>query len=170
MTVIRRGRSAVKAWPDRIGRENRFADRSKHKKPDEVAAAVELALLEATPKRRYMVVPEQITIRKQIEQLVQLNEGQPYTYDRDSLVRMLDEALAQARPRRPGRSNESNKTAAETRRRWDRHRRLIACLAAPPALLGVRSSHHFLVPFPALFLRKAAVAVPVHLGEHALRA
>ena len=62
---------------------------------------------EATPKRRYMVVTEQreaeIRIRKQIEPLVQLNEGQPYTYDRDSLVRMLDEALAQARPRQQNR-------------------------------------------------------------------
>ena len=93
------GKSATK----RTGKENRFTDRSKYKKPDEVAAAVELALFEATPKRRYMVVPEQreaeITIRKQIEQLVQLNEGQPYTYDRDALVRMLDEALATARPK-----------------------------------------------------------------------
>ena len=93
------GKSATK----RTGKESRFTDRSKYKKPDEVAAAVELALFEATPKRRYMVVPEQreaeITIRKQIEQLVQLNEGQPYTYDRDALVRMLDEALATARPK-----------------------------------------------------------------------
>jgi len=39
------------------------------------------------------------TIRKQIEQLVQLNEGQPYTYDRADLMRMLDEALASSRPR-----------------------------------------------------------------------
>ena len=50
-----------------------------------------------------MVVPEQreaeITIRKQIEQLVQLNEGQPYTYERDALIKMLDEALATARPK-----------------------------------------------------------------------
>ena len=93
------GKSATK----RSGKENRFTDRSKFKKPDEVAAAVELALFEATPKRRYMVVPEQreaeITIRKQIEQLVQLNEGQPYTYDRDALIRMLDETLATARPK-----------------------------------------------------------------------
>jgi len=93
------GKSATK----RTGKENRFTDRSKYKKPDEVAAAVELALSEATPKRRYMVVPEQreaeITIRKQIEQLVQLNEGQPYTYDREALIKMLDEALATARPR-----------------------------------------------------------------------
>ena len=65
--------------------------------------AVEQALIEPNPKRRYLVVPTQdeaeITIRKQIEQLVQLNEGQPYSYDRAALVKMLDEALAQARPR-----------------------------------------------------------------------
>jgi hypothetical protein len=30
---------------------------------------------------------------------VQLNEGQPYTYSRDQLVKMLDDALAHARPR-----------------------------------------------------------------------
>jgi NAD(P)-dependent dehydrogenase (short-subunit alcohol dehydrogenase family) len=78
------------------------ADRSKYKQPDEVAAAVEQALSEPEPKRRYMVVPNQDegdrTIRKQIEQLVQLNEGQPYTFDRTTLVKMLDEALAKARP------------------------------------------------------------------------
>jgi len=78
------------------------ADRSRYKDPDEVAAAVEQALIEPEPKRRYLVVPNQdeaeITIRKQIEQLVQLNEGQPYTYDRMALVKMLDEALAKARP------------------------------------------------------------------------
>jgi NAD(P)-dependent dehydrogenase (short-subunit alcohol dehydrogenase family) len=95
------GKSATR----RTGKETRFTDRSKYKKPDEVAAAVELALFEATPKRRYMVTPDQreaeITIRKQIEQLVQLNEGQPYAYDREALIKMLDEALATARPRTP---------------------------------------------------------------------
>lgn len=82
-----------------------MADRSKYKSPDEVAVAVERALFDPLPKRRYMVVPDQhegeITIRKQIAQLVQLNEGQPYTYDRDTLVKMLDEALAGSRPRTP---------------------------------------------------------------------
>ena len=77
-------------------------DRSNYKEPDEVAAAVEQALFEPEPKRRYMVVPNQeeaeVTIRKQIEQLVQLNEGQPYAYDRTNLVKMLDEALAKTRP------------------------------------------------------------------------
>ncbi len=87
----------------RSGKETRFTDRSQYKKPDEVAAAVELALFEARPKRRYMVVPNQgeaeMTIRKQIEQLVQLNEGQAYSYDRDALVKMLDEAMRNARPK-----------------------------------------------------------------------
>jgi NAD(P)-dependent dehydrogenase (short-subunit alcohol dehydrogenase family) len=79
-----------------------MADRSKYKDPDEVAAAVERALFEPQPKQRYLVVPSQeeaeITIRRQIQQLVQLNEGQPYTYDRQALIKMLDEALAGARP------------------------------------------------------------------------
>ena len=78
------------------------ADRSKYKDPDEVAAAVERALFEPQPKRRYLVVPSQeeaeITIRRQLQQLVQLNEGQPYTYDRQALLKMLDEALVGARP------------------------------------------------------------------------
>ena len=74
------------------------ADRSQYKEPDEVAEAVLHALFDENPKRRYMVVPNQreaeITIRKAIEELVQLNEGHMYTYDRASLIAMLDEALA----------------------------------------------------------------------------
>ncbi|MGB5131944.1 MAG: SDR family NAD(P)-dependent oxidoreductase [Steroidobacteraceae bacterium] len=89
----------------RTGVVSRLTDRSQYKPPDEVAAAVKLALFEPTPKRRYMVVPDQheaeITIRKAIQELVQLNEGQVYTYDRESLVKMLDEALATARPAVP---------------------------------------------------------------------
>jgi len=76
-----------------------------YKKPDEIAAAVELALFEPKPKLRYMVVPNQheaeITITKQIAQLVQLNERQPYSYDRAALIRMLDQALAGASGRQP---------------------------------------------------------------------
>jgi NAD(P)-dependent dehydrogenase (short-subunit alcohol dehydrogenase family) len=87
----------------REGLDNSRADRSKYKEPDEVAMVVEQALSEANPRRRYMVVPAQQeaerTIRKQIEQLVQLNEGQAYTYGRDELVKMLDTAMATSRPR-----------------------------------------------------------------------
>ena len=78
-----------------------FGDRSRYKEPDEVAAVVLQALSELNPKRRYMITPNQreaeITIRKAIEVLVQLNEGQPYTYDRDALVKMLDESLVTAK-------------------------------------------------------------------------
>jgi NAD(P)-dependent dehydrogenase (short-subunit alcohol dehydrogenase family) len=79
------------------------ADRSMYKEPDEVADAVEKALFEPNPKRRYMVVPNveegEATIRKQLQQLVQLNEGQAYTYDRAALIKMLDEAMVGSRPR-----------------------------------------------------------------------
>jgi NAD(P)-dependent dehydrogenase (short-subunit alcohol dehydrogenase family) len=66
--------------------------------PIAVAEAALHAMFDAEPKRRYMVVPNErqadITIRKAIEEMVQLNQGQPYSYDREALVRMLDEALA----------------------------------------------------------------------------
>ena len=72
--------------------------KTEYKEPDEVAAAVHHFLLSDTPKRRYMVVPVQqeaeITIRKIIEETVQLNQDHAYTYTRDELVQMLDEALA----------------------------------------------------------------------------
>lgn len=88
---------------ERIGADPKRGDMSKFKEPDDVAAAVEHALFDAKPKRRYLVVndPDQMqrTIRKQIDQLVQLNEGHPMTYDRDTLVKMLDEALVGSRPR-----------------------------------------------------------------------
>ena len=88
----------------RSGTGGQYVDEwTKLKEPDEVAAAVESALSEPKPKLRYMVVPTQeqaeYTIKAQIEQLVQLNEGQRYTYDRPTLTKMLDAALVRARPR-----------------------------------------------------------------------
>jgi hypothetical protein len=78
-------------------------DASQLPEPDEVAAAVAHALFEPSPKRRYVVSADpglvERTIRKQIEQLVQLNEGQPHTFERAALIKMLDEALTTARPR-----------------------------------------------------------------------
>lgn len=74
------------------------ADRSRFKEPYEVSAAVMDFFSADKPKRRYMVVPNQreaeVTIRKAIEELVQLNEGHAYSYDRETLIAMLDEALA----------------------------------------------------------------------------
>jgi NAD(P)-dependent dehydrogenase (short-subunit alcohol dehydrogenase family) len=89
---------------ERTGIPGRLADRSIYKQPDEVADAVTLALFEENPKRRYLTTPNQDeaerTIRKQIAQLVELNEGHRYTLDRGALVKILDEALATSRPRR----------------------------------------------------------------------
>lgn len=80
---------------------NRFSgdgyDAAYYKEPDEVSAALLEFLADVNPKRRYMVVPNEsqadVTIRKAIEELAQLNERQQYTYSRDQLVAMLDEAL-----------------------------------------------------------------------------
>jgi NAD(P)-dependent dehydrogenase (short-subunit alcohol dehydrogenase family) len=70
--------------------------------PDDVAEAALHALFDPNPRMRYMVVPAarqaEVTIRKQIEELVQLNQGHPFSYDRDALIKMLDEALARVRP------------------------------------------------------------------------
>jgi NAD(P)-dependent dehydrogenase (short-subunit alcohol dehydrogenase family) len=97
-TVQRLGAGATEFLRDKGYR----ADRSNYKEPDEVADAVEKALFELTPKQRYMVTPNQEeaewAISSLIGQLVQINEGQPYTYSRDQLVKMLDAALAHARP------------------------------------------------------------------------
>jgi hypothetical protein len=91
-------------------------DRSQYKVPDDVALAALEFLTSDSPKRRYMVVPNQfearITIQQALRELVQLNEGQPYTYGRDELVRMLDEALAGARPPTPQDSSESVSSGA----------------------------------------------------------
>jgi len=79
----------------------RPADRSIYKEPDEVSAALMHAMFDENPKRRYMVVPNEreaeVTIRQMVTELVQLNERQVYTYDREALIGMLDEALANAR-------------------------------------------------------------------------
>lgn len=68
--------------------------------PDAVAEAVQDALFSDTPKEHYMVVPyerqAEITIRKALEEVVRLNEDQPYSYDRESLIRLLDDELARS--------------------------------------------------------------------------
>ena len=94
----------VKNEARRLGTGGEEVDLSGLKEPDEVATVVEQALFEPSPKHRYMVVPNarqaEVTIKAQIKRLVQLNEQQPYTYDREKLVQMLDDALATAH-RRP---------------------------------------------------------------------
>jgi NAD(P)-dependent dehydrogenase (short-subunit alcohol dehydrogenase family) len=68
-----------------------------YKEPDEVAEAFMHALFDDAPLRRYMVVPnaqeQEWTIRAKINELVQLNTWGPYSYSRDQLVEMIDQAL-----------------------------------------------------------------------------
>lgn len=81
------------------GANSPLADRSQYPEPDAVADAVLHSLSDASPKRRYMVTPNaaeaERTIEKAIEELVQLNQDQPYTFDRKALIEMLDAKLAQ---------------------------------------------------------------------------
>jgi NAD(P)-dependent dehydrogenase (short-subunit alcohol dehydrogenase family) len=59
----------------RTGQSLEGTDRSQYKEPDEVAAAVELALSAPVPRRRYMVAPNQaqaaLTINALLDQLAQ---------------------------------------------------------------------------------------------------
>jgi NAD(P)-dependent dehydrogenase (short-subunit alcohol dehydrogenase family) len=77
---------------------------------DEVAVAVSQALSEPNPKRRYLAIPRnpkdrmnsrlpERLIRWQMKKVVQWNEGHAYTFDRATLIKMLDDELATARPR-----------------------------------------------------------------------
>ena len=72
-------------------------DRSVYKPPHEVAEAVYQFFTTEEPLRRYMVVPAEEeagwTINQIIRELVQLNEGQAYSYSRDELIEMLDAAM-----------------------------------------------------------------------------
>ncbi len=82
----------------RMGAPSTLGDRSKYPEPDAVAEAVLHALSDENPQRRYMVVPAQIeaewTIKKAIEELVQLNQKHAHSYERNVLVEMLDAELA----------------------------------------------------------------------------
>lgn len=73
-------------------------DRSIYKGPEEVAEAAVDAMFGDAPVRRYMVVPSEEeagwTIDKAIQELVQLNEWQAYSYTREQLIEKLDAAMA----------------------------------------------------------------------------
>lgn len=69
-----------------------------YKEPDEVSAAFMHALFDENPLRRYMVVPnaeeQKMTIGTKVGELVQLNQWGPYSYSREELIAILDEAIA----------------------------------------------------------------------------
>ena len=81
--------------------EEGVAARQTMKEPVEVAQAVLDLMTTDTPKRRYMVTPNeeqaQITIRSALQRALELNQDQPYAYDRDGLVALLDELMSQGR-------------------------------------------------------------------------
>jgi len=66
--------------------------------PERIADAVRDILESPEPQRRYMIVgtrdSAESTVGKAMEEMVQLNEGQPHSLTRDELVAMLDEMLA----------------------------------------------------------------------------
>lgn len=66
--------------------------------PDDVSAALLHAVSAETALRRYMVTPNpqqaEGTVRALVRELVELNEWPHSGFERDELVRMLDEALA----------------------------------------------------------------------------
>ncbi len=66
--------------------------------PERVARAIEEALSSPAPKPRNLVVSDQrdaeLAIRREIQKIAQLNQDHPFSYDRNTLVKMLDEALA----------------------------------------------------------------------------
>ena len=93
-------KNAVKRLGSKYAHLNNYL--SQYEEPDDVAAAFAHALSDPEPKRRYLVVPledqARRTIQKQVAQLVELNEGHRFTFDRETLIEMLDEALAGSRP------------------------------------------------------------------------
>ena len=73
-------------------------DDAKEPEPDDVAEAFLRMLNDERPHRRYLVVPNEreaeITIRAALARVAQLNAAQKFAYDRDTLVKMLDQALS----------------------------------------------------------------------------
>jgi len=66
--------------------------------PGFIVAKVEHALFDAHPQQRYMVVGDAAradrTMRALLHRMLELNENQEYTYDREGLIELLDEELA----------------------------------------------------------------------------
>ncbi len=69
------------------------------KEPDAVADAVLDLMSAESPKRRYMVTANQrqaqAAIKAAMRRVIQLNHDQPYNYDREGLIAVLDELLAE---------------------------------------------------------------------------
>lgn len=84
---------------------NSMAQFEQNPSPDDVADAALDAFSSDNPRLRYLVVPVEgqarIVIRKKFDDIVQMNDGQKFRYDRDTLIKLLDEAIARAKAQRP---------------------------------------------------------------------
>jgi hypothetical protein len=73
-------------------------DLSGMKGPEDIVATTERALFDNSPQRRYMVVGDpdraERTMRALLRRMLELNQDQPYSYDRAGLVELLDEEMA----------------------------------------------------------------------------
>ena len=73
-------------------------DLSMMKGPEDMVAAAEHALFNANPQQRYMVVGDAAradrTMRALLHRMLELNKNQPFTYDREGLIKLLDEEMA----------------------------------------------------------------------------
>lgn len=73
-------------------------DRSQYKEPDEVAATILKALTVEKQQPRYLVVPDQKEagwiISEMIKETVEMNGEQPFSYNREQLIEMLDAAMS----------------------------------------------------------------------------
>ena len=73
-------------------------DLSGYKGPEDIVVTVEHALFDENPQRRYMVVGDpgraDATMRALLARKLELNANQPYTYDREGLIKLLDEEIA----------------------------------------------------------------------------
>ena len=75
-------------------------DRSNFEQPTAVADAFLHALTADQPKRRYLVVPNagsaDWTLKFALSRVVQLNQDQPYSHDREALIKLLDEVIEES--------------------------------------------------------------------------
>ncbi|MDX1395718.1 MAG: SDR family oxidoreductase, partial [Gemmatimonadota bacterium] len=66
--------------------------------PEFIVEIIEHALFDDDPQQRYMVVGDpgraERTMRSLFRRMLQLNQNQPYTYDRDGLIELLDAEIA----------------------------------------------------------------------------
>jgi NAD(P)-dependent dehydrogenase (short-subunit alcohol dehydrogenase family) len=85
----------------RLGGDSSLPDLSRCAGPHSVAEVVQHALFDPAPKRRYLVVTSEDearrTMQRQIQRLVEMNDGHAFSLDRHRLIQMLDQALLETR-------------------------------------------------------------------------